>query len=345
MTSVGLDVHKVHTQGCFVEAEGQFTELSFATTQEALQRVFSMRARCQILLVSSTESEWVARCLESMGHVVIVADPNYAPMYGDRVRRVKTNRRDARLLARACDSGIYRLAHRLSEEQRQVRATLHVRDTLVRTRSRAISVTRALLRGHGYRVTLGSVESFAERVQRLELPGMLSEQLVPIFALLGLLQEQITLCDRQLARWVRDSELLRRLCTVPAVGTVTAVTYVAILDTAERFTGPHQVEAYLGLVPTEWSSGEKQHRGQLTKCGNRQMRSLLVEAAWRILRSKDPQAQPLRKWAERVQARRGKKIGAVALARKLAGLLYAIWRDGTDYDPARQKGPALVRQA
>lgn len=345
MTSVGLDVHKVHTQGCFLGEDGKVEERSFATTREALQRNFGSRERCEILIESSTESEWVAQFLEWLGHEVIVVDPNFAPMYGDRVRRVKTNRRDARLLARARTTGVYRVAHRLSAKQRQVRITLQVRGALVRTRSKAITVVRCVLRSQGYRVTLGAVETFTERVGKLDLPPDLQAQLDPLLELLKLLHGQIQVCDRRLAGWVKESELLRRLCTAPGVGKVTAVTFVAILDTAERFDGPHQVQAYLGLVPKEWSSGEEQHRGKLTKSGDKQMRALLVEAAWRILRSKEPQSQPLRRWTERIQARRGKKIGAVALARKLAGVLFAMWRDGRDYDAVRLAGLRSSKQA
>jgi len=108
---------------------------------------------------------------------------------------------------------------------------------------------------------------------------------------------------------------------------------VATLDTAERFRGAHQVEAYLGLVPRERSSGEKQHKGRITKSGNNRTRYLLVEAAWVLLsRVKQTKAQPLQAWAERIAARRGKRVAVVALARRLAGILYAMMRDGTEFD-------------
>ena len=85
------------------------------------------------------------------------------------------------------------------------------------------------------------------------------------------------------------------------------------------------------LVPRELSSGERQYRGRITKAGNRRLRCLLVEAAWGILRHKRADTESLRDWVLRIAARRGKKIAAVALARKLAGILYAMWRDGTRF--------------
>jgi transposase len=108
--------------------------------------------------------------------------------------------------------------------------------------------------------------------------------------------------------------------------------FKAIIDEHERFDNAKQVRSYLGLVPIERSSGEKQHRGRISKAGNSRARYLLVEAAWAILLKKNAlKSKPLRQWAEQIASRRGKQIAAVALARKLAGILFALWRDGTTY--------------
>jgi transposase len=119
--------------------------------------------RTKILIESSTESEWVARCLEELGHEVVVADPNFAAMYATRSRKVKTDRRDARTLAEACRLGAYRPAHRASDRQRQVRAQLAVREALVRTRTKYISLVGALLRSEGYRIKSGNAECAASQ--------------------------------------------------------------------------------------------------------------------------------------------------------------------------------------
>jgi transposase len=105
-----------------------------------------------------------------------------------------------------------------------------------------------------------------------------------------------------------------------------------VLHQRMRFDHAHHVESYLGLVPREWSSGEQQQRGTITKQGSGQMRALLVGAAWRIWCRKGTVGGKLRQWAERLAARRGKRIAVVALARRLAGILYALWRDGSVYD-------------
>ena len=271
---------------------------------------------------------------------MIVADPNYAPMYAQRSRHVKTDRRDAEALAQACRLGAYRPAHRTSDHQRHIRALLGVRESLVRTRVRWIVLIRSLLRREGYRVRDGQTSSFAERVGELELPPHLQEEIAPLLGLLGSLNVRISGFDRQLVRISQGDELIRRLMTVPGVGPVVAVCYVATLDGVDRFRGSHQVESYLGLVPREWSSSEIQRRGRITKAGNTRLRWLLVEAARCVMRGKKrPETEALREWGDRIAQRRGRSIATVAVARRLAGVLYAIWRDESVYNPEKLRSP------
>jgi transposase len=164
-------VHKRESQIYILADGGEVIEQRIRTEPERFAAVLGSRPRARILIEASTDSEWVARCLEALGHDVIVADPNFAPMYATRSRKVKTDRRDARALAEACLLGAYRPAHRLSDPQRHVRGRLLVRDALVRTRTRYISVIRALLRQHGYRVPSGSADtSLSSRGYTMSFP-------------------------------------------------------------------------------------------------------------------------------------------------------------------------------
>jgi transposase len=337
--TIGLDLHKRETQLCLLGADGSVTERRIATTRPQLTAVLGGRPPARVLLEASTESEWVARHLESLGHEVVVADPGYAPMYATRSRRVKTDKRDARTLAEACRLGAYRPAHRLSEAQRHVRAELAVRDALVRTRTRHVAVLKALVRRDGLRLAAGTPERTAAKFAVLDATGAVSDALrtevAPLLALLAPLNDQIAAADRRIAALAAGDPRVRRLTTAPGVGPVTATAFVATLDDVGRFRDAHQVMSYLGLVPSERSSGERQHRGRITKAGSPRVRWLLVEAAWRTLRAPGPDGATLHAWARRVAARRGTKVAVVALARRLAGVLYVMWRDGADYCAAR----------
>lgn len=342
MDSIGLDLHKRESQLCILTEEGEIVERRIRTSRERFTAVLGGRPRARILLEASTESEWVARHLESLGHEVIVADPNFAPMYATRSRRVKTDRRDARTLAEACRLGAYRRAHRASDGHRHVRAELAVRDALIRTRTRYVAVIKALVRRDGLRLPSGKAEHTERKLAALGLPSVLRLELAPLRAVWGPLEEQITGANERLATLAAADPVVAQLMTAPGVGPVTAVAFVATLDCITRFQSAHQVEAYLGLTPREYSSGEQQRRGRISKTGNARMRFLLVEAAWRILRTKDEAAAPLKAWAEGIAQRRGRSIAAVALARRLAGILYAMWRDGQEY---RAPQPAAVAVA
>ena len=339
MDTIGLDLHKRESQLCVGHDDGTAEERRIATTRERLTAVLADRPPARILLEASTESEWVARHLETLGHEVIVADPNFAPMYATRSRRTKTDRRDARTLMEACRLGAYRPAYRLSDARRHVRAELAVREALVRTRTRYIALAKALVRRDGLRVAGCEAHHVAQRIAALELSATLASELLPLFTVLAPLNEQIAAADRRIAAVTKDDPEVARLATAPSIGPITAAAIVATVDDVARFHSAHHFEAFLGLVPGERSSGEKRRIGRITKAGNARARYLLVEAGWRILRSKDVDTAALRAWALGIAARRGKRIAVVALARRLAGILYAMWRDARPYDAAQLKFP------
>jgi transposase len=205
---------------------------------------------------------------------------------------------------------------------------------------------QALLRREGVRVRTGAAETFKARLDELRLPLALQRAMGPLVTLLEPLNQQIETLDNELGQLVTRDDVTKRLVTVPGVGPVTAVAFVATLDNVSRFQGAHQVESYLGLVPQEWSSSETQRRGHITKAGNGRIRWLLVQAAWCILqRRSKPEVAALRLWADRIAGRRGRLVAAVALARRLAGILYALWRDGTEYNPTKLRSAASARPA
>ena len=345
MEHVGIDVHKNESQICRLTEEGEILEQRIATRRDRLAAVFGKVPRARVLIEASTESEWVGRCLEDLGHEVIIADPNFAPMYATRSRRVKTDRRDAQALMDACRLGAYRAAHRTSEPQRRVRTLLAVRDNLVRTRVRQVQLLRALLRREGLRPRSGQVASFAKRLDETEPPPWLRALIAPVRVVMDTLNREMVLVDQAIKDLVLGDPIVQQLCTAPGIGPVTAVAFVSTLDQVERFGSAHKVEAYLGLVPSEFSSGERRQRGAITKTGNTRLRWLLVEAAWSVLRSRHPRTEELRRWTLAIAVRRGQRIAIVALARKLAGILYAMWRDGTafrDQSASAARAPACV---
>jgi transposase len=330
-----IDLHSKESEIRIVTAEGEVVvHRRMATRRDQLRVVFGARPQMRILLESGTESEWVAQYLESLGHEVIVADPNYAPMYAHRGRGIKTDRRDVIALADANRLGIYRAAHRVSAAQRTVRRHLQVRDQLVRMRTQIINVMRGQLRSEGLRVRSGRAESFVTRYRALEVPPALCAVLEPLVQALGALAPLIGAADAWAHATAHGDTVARRLMTAPGVGPITALSFQSTVDDVTRFRGPNAVSAYLGVVPYEASSGERQRRGSITKMGPTHVRTVLVQASWNVWRSPRGSAT-LHAWVHRLADRRGKRIAIVAMARRLARILFAMWRDGREFQSTR----------
>jgi transposase len=338
-----IDLHKRRSQIRIVDGDGRVVfERRIDTTRPALTEVFAGRALVRVLVEASTESEWVAQHLESLGQTVVVADPNFAAMYGTRSRKVKTDKRDVAALADACRTGTYRAVHRVPAATRALRQTLRVRRQLVRQRTGLINLLRALLRQEGIGLPSGSAAGVWQRLAALSLPPALEATLMPVRTLLRELTQTLRTLDEQLhARAVADP-VTQRLLSAPGVGPVVALTFQAVVDTPARFGGnAARASAFLGLVPQEYSSGEQRRKGAITKAGPGEARALLVQAAWGIWRGKQRAGTALRRWAHALAARRGRQVAIVALARRLSRILLALWRDGAEFrEPSPVATPA-----
>jgi len=332
-----IDLHARYSQIRIIDSDGGvLREQRVTTTPERLVAVFASFGPMRIVLESGTESAWVADALEGAGHEVVVADPNFAPMYGEFHRRVKTDTRDVAALAEANRRGWYRPAYRRSTAQRAVMRSLRARRQLVQMRSGTISVLRALLRQCGYRVGSGATSRLVARLDQMVLPPALRATVAPLRRVLEVLTAEIADMDKCLVAHAHQDSVVQRLQTVPGVGPIVALTFRAFVDNVSRFQHAGQVSSAIGLVPREDSSGERRHRGHISKAGPGELRSLLVQAAWSTWRAR--RSYHLREWATRLAARRGKRVAVVALARRLSRVLFAIWRDASVFDAS----PAAV---
>ena len=164
-----IDLDMRYSQIRIIDAAGAvLRDQRVPTTRERLTAAFAGFGAMRILLETGTESEWVAQAVAAAGHEVVVADPNFAPMYGERRRKVKTDRRDVAALAEANRRGWFRATHRVSAAQRAVRQVLRTRRLLVQQRSSTIALLRAVLRQEGYRLGGGSTERVGARLAALD---------------------------------------------------------------------------------------------------------------------------------------------------------------------------------
>jgi len=325
-----IDLHMRYSWIRIIDSDGTVVrEQRIPTCRERFVQAFEGVGAMRILLETGTESEWVADVLESAGHAVIVADPNFAPMYGSLRRTIKTDRRDVAALAEANRQGWYRSTHRTSRAQRDVRRILRSRRQLVAMRTQTLSLIRSLLRQAGFRAKAKVAGGLPRYVAQLPLPTGLAETVAPLCRMIETLNREIAEIETRLRVITAADPVVARLQTVPGVGPIVAMTFRATLDDVTRFARADRVSAAVGLVPREDSSAERRQRGHISKAGPSELRSLLVQAAWCSWHTRSNVA--LRAWADRIASRRGKRIAVVALARRLSRILFAIWRDGTSY--------------
>ena len=143
----------------------------------------------------------------------------------------------------------------------------------------------------------------------------------------------ITAIDRDMKRLARASAGCRRLMTIPGVGQLTALAFVAAMDEPERFRRARDVAAYLGLVPRRYQSGEIDYSGSISKCGDRRIRTLLYEAA-NVMLTRYRGKLALKDWALAIGRRSTMRKARIALARRLAIIMHAMLRHGTEFRAA-----------
>lgn len=330
MEHLAIDLGGRESQICIRDDKGQILVERRVGTG-TLGKVLRGRPPSRIIVETCAESFAVAEAALACGHQVRVVPGMLVKSLGVGARGVKNDRKDARVLSEVSVRIDLPSVHIPSSQSRQRKSQCGMREALVGARTQLVNVVRGWLRTQNVRVRSGGVESFVGRVQLLsaqgvQLPAFVQRTLESIQHL----NQQLKDADAELAKLAKADPVCQRLMSVPGIGPVTSVRFVAALDQVQRFGDAAQVCSYLGLVPGEDSSSDRKRLTGITKAGSRQTRWALVQAAWSFLRwAKDN--DPVLRWAKELMVRRGKKIAVVALARKLAGILFALWRDQTVY--------------
>jgi len=284
----------------------------------------------RVIVETSAEAFAIAEAARAAGHEVRVVPATLVRTLGVGERRTKTDLRDARVLSEVSCRIDLPSVHIPSTRSREWKTMCRAHDALVSSRTKLINNLRGWLRGQGRRLGKGSTETFAPRMNLL---APLPEYITPQVAMIEALTRQIAEGEKRMRRIARADDLCRRLMTVPGIGPSSALRFTAAIDQAGRFESPHKVSAYLGLTPGEKSSADRQQRLSITKAGPADVRWVLVQAAHCLRhRCRSQEAKPLQLWTLEIEKRRGKRIALVALARKLSGILFALWRDGTSFE-------------
>ena len=242
----------------------------------------------------------------------------------------KSDRNDASGLAQIVRIGWYREVMLKSMDSQLVRSLLTTRAHLVRMWVDLANQIRGVLKPFGLVAGKGSGQPFVERVRTLVAGGPLQEVAEALLSAWQAINGQVSTLSRRLIVIARQDKAVKRLMTAPGVGVLVALTYVSVIDDPQRFPRSSSVGAYVGLTPRRFQSGEDDDTGHISKHDDVLLRTYLFEAAGIVLH-RVAKWSTLKAWGTRLAKRIGAKKATVAVARKLAGILHRMWKDGSEF--------------
>jgi transposase len=331
-----LDVSQEMTAVCLVDEAGQVIgEAKLPTCPDAIATWLGKRAPnlVRVGLETGPMAVWLWNELHAQGVPIVCLDARHA--HGAlKVRPNKTDRNDASGLAQIVRTGWFKQVQIKTRSNYEVRALLTARDVLVRIRVKMENEIRGLLRTFG--VLFGKATGgFSRRADdivagELDVSPTMKRLVEAIVQARAAVLDQIKGLDRQLIATAKVNPIARLFMTAPGVGVITALSVASAFDNAERFKRSSSAGAYLGLTPRRYESGEVSRNGRISKHGSTLTRKHLYEAATTLL-TRTVRFSTLKAWGLRLAKVSGFKKARVAVARKLAVVLHAMWKSNTEF--------------
>lgn len=332
-TTVGVDLAKNVFEIALADERGHILDRQ-RLKRARFERFFANRGTCRIVMEACGSAHHHARRLSSQGHQVILLPAQYARAY---VRRNKTDAADAAALIEAARCPDIRPVPIKSVDQQALQQLHRLRSQWMAARTARLNFLRGTLREFGISIPLGAQRAMEAVRDALSspngaVPALLHSSLLELLAEIGSLAERCRDIDRQLARLTAHDPVVERLLQIPGVGPLTATALRASVVDMQRFPSARHFASWMGLTSREHSSGERRRLGRISKQGDPYLRTLLIHGARAVLLSarsaqrRGSAPDRLRTWALDVQERRGHNKAAVALANKLARIVWATWR-------------------
>ena len=335
----GLDFHKNFTQICIMNEKGQI--LTEERIKTALLITYMSNKDYVIGIEASGGVFDIAEKLEALGHTVRIINPSQFKAIG--IGGKKTDKNDAKAIATALRMDCIPEVRKKNLYSRKMKSLLKSRDFLVKTRTSFICHTRAMLREYGLVMPAGVTNFYEQVIEKINLIecAHLRKSLFVLIDQVSQLNNQLEEIEKEITSISKNDERIKRLQTVPGVGPLTAVAFVATVENASYFDNADKLSSYLGLVPREFSSGDKQRFGGITKSGPEILRRYLIHGARSYMKyvNRDNKDKT-RRWAARLKDKAGMNKAVVAVAHKKAKICFAIMRDGTVY---KEKSSAVKR--
>lgn len=332
MRYCGIDVSDVSSRIHVIDEAGKKVEEAVMMNDvDSIRRFFTGRECMTVGLESSSISAWLAEEVGRYGHDVRVMDPRSVEAL---TKGKKTDKVDARMLARVLRMGLYREVYKKSREARLIRCMVVARANLVEVETRMSLTIQSITKHWGIRVGSSRKAVFFDRIEAgLKRMPELKEIINPLVNGLVGIREQIKGLDSLMAKASRRNANSKLLMSAPGVGPVVAMAYLAAIDDAKRFNRSKKVGSYLGLAARVNQSGESCRYGRITKQGDAVVRGYLLMAANSIL-TKCGRVTRLKSWGLGLVKKKGYAKAKVAVARKLSVIMHRMLLDGKTFDYA-----------
>lgn len=331
IATIGLDIAKNVFQVHGADKDGA-PLLSRKLSRAEVLGFFERLPRCVVALEACGTAHYWARCISELGHEVRLIHATYVKPF---VKRGKTDALDAQAIAEAATQKTMRFVPIKSVDQQAATMIFGARSLFVRQRAQATNALRGHLSELGFTTNTGlaSFKSLAAAVRGTDgtdLPKIARDALEEIVLQIERLSERIEKLDREIVERADRDEDMRRLMTIPGIGPRIAAAVKAIVPDPSEYKTARHFAAWIGLTPKSHSSGGKILLGHISKMGNRELRSLLYLAGATVLGTVKDDSGMVR-WSKRLKARRPFKVAAVAVANKLARIIWAILVKGGVY--------------
>jgi len=334
-TTIGVDLAKSVLQVSLASPSGRVIERK-RLSRPQFQKFLAQQPAADIVLEACATAHYWARTARDHGHVPRLLHAQYVRPY---VRRNKTDSADADALLRAHRDPDLKSVPVKSVEQQALQGLHRIRSQWQDTRRQRICLARALLAEFGVHLPTGA----AGIVPRLRLtldaaPPLLSVSLGIVITEITELEAKLGQIDRELRRLAKDSPLAQRLLTIPGVGVITATALIGSVPDIHAFQRARSFAAWLGLTPREYSSGQSRFLGRISKRGDGYLRMLLTHGARSALLLAHRQASKgddrltrLQRWVLEVERRTNHNKATIALANKMARIIWCVWTKEEDY--------------
>lgn len=347
MEHIGIDLGSRKSHLCIRTEKNETVEERVVRTSE-LGAWLAGRHASRVILETCCEAFTVADMAQATGHEVTVVPAAVVRQLGVGYRGVKNDVRDAQVLSRssvALGSSLPAV-HVPSAESRTRQRYLVQRGNLVRARTALVNGIKSQLRSLLLKLPSGSIPTLPRRTRAFLTNANESELLAvlePTLQALETIQASIRTLEKELKKASAADASLNRLKSMPGVGTLTATAFAAAIDDLSRFSEASRVASYFGLTPGEHTTGGKKRLTRTTRAGKSHVRTLLIQAAWTHVRVCS--ASPLSRLFARIAETRPKQVAIVAVARKLAIVLFTMMRDQTCYRLPCDETPSEAVQA